>query len=297
MKTVLTARVGSGYEDILEERYHFPATYLNQVRAGLGDEFLYYEPRRDSASDTSAGGRQAYFAVGRLGEIWPDPARLDHYFVSVGDFLNFVHEVPFRVATIYFESALQRPDGGTNRGAFGRAVRNLPDNEFQQILHLGFGEIWSAEKQQSSPAVEGFEEGPEEARRPTIEVTSRLFRDRVFARNIRSAYADTCAVTGIKMLNGGGRPEAQAAHIKPVARSGPDSIGNGIALSGTIHWMFDRGLISIDDDYRIMTVPNAIPDTVKRLLRPDGYLSVPEQENLRPHRHYMRYHRENIFKG
>jgi putative restriction endonuclease len=71
MKTILTARVGSGYEDILEERYHFPAIYLNQVRAGLGDQFLYYEPRRDSVSGTTAGGRQAYFAVGRLGDIWP----------------------------------------------------------------------------------------------------------------------------------------------------------------------------------------------------------------------------------
>ena len=43
--------------------------------------------------------------------------------------------------------------------------------------------------------------------------------------------------------NGGGRAEAQAAHIQPVAENGPDSLRNGVALSSTFHWMFDRGLI------------------------------------------------------
>jgi putative restriction endonuclease len=166
-------------------------------------------------------------------------------------------------------------------------------------VRLGFaGELWSADRLESSGTSIGFEEEVGEVRRPTIEFTSsRLFRDRVFARTIQSVYGGTCAVTGIRILNGGGRPEAQAAHIKPVAHAGPDSVGNGIALSGTIHWMFDRGLISVDDDYRILTAPSSIPDPVKRLLRSDGYLSVPKEENLRPHRHYLRYHRENIFKG
>jgi hypothetical protein len=54
------------------------------------------------------------------------------------------------------------------------------------------------------------------------------------------AYGARCAVTGWKLINGGGRAEAQAAHIRPVERGGPDSVQNGIALSGTAHWMFDR---------------------------------------------------------
>ena len=39
---------------------------------------------------------------------------------------------------MYFESALQRDDGKTNKGAFGRSVRAIPDAEFEQILQLGF---------------------------------------------------------------------------------------------------------------------------------------------------------------
>ena len=49
----------------------------------------------------------------------------------------------------------------------------------------------------------------------------------------------------------GGRAEVQAAHIRPVADNGPDSLRNGVALSSTFHWMFDRGLISVGDDYAV----------------------------------------------
>jgi putative restriction endonuclease len=176
-------------------------------------------------------------------------------------------------------------------------VRSLPDQEFEQILRLGFAEELGLART-PEPSNVGLSEEPEEFIRPVVELTSsRLFRDRVFARTIQSAYEGTCAITGIKMINGGGRSEAQAAHIKPVAHSGPDSVGNGIALSGTIHWMFDRGLISVDDDYRILTVPRAIPDAVRRLLKPNGYLTMPKDEALKPHQHYLRYHRETIFKG
>ena len=59
-------------------------------------------------------------------------------------------------------------------------------------------------------------------------------------------------MTGLRIINGGGRSEVQAAHIRPVASSGPDSVRNGLALSGTAHWMFDRGLLSIGDDYSIL---------------------------------------------
>lgn len=299
MKTVLTARLGSGYEDILEEHYHFPATYLNQIKDGLGDQFIYYEPRRTTPSGTTADGRQAYFAMGRLGEIWPDPSRPDHYFVSVENYLNFVEVVRFRIGSTYLESSLQRSDGNTNRGAFGRAVRNLPDHEFEQIVQLGFSGAIDLTAIQELPAgSEGFEEEQEPFERPLVELTSkRWFRDRIFTRNVQSAYSGTCAFTGIQILNGGGRPEAQAAHIKPVADAGPDSVRNGIALSGTIHWLFDRGLISIGDDFRILTLQNSIPDPVKRLFQPEGYITVPEDEKLRPNKHFLRYHRENIFKG
>ncbi|MDE2764079.1 MAG: hypothetical protein OXK74_15060 [Gemmatimonadota bacterium] len=55
----------------------------------------------------------------------------------------------------------------------------------------------------------------------------------VFATGIKRAYDNTCAVSGLRIINGGGRAEAQAAHIRPVHANGPDSLRNGVALSST----------------------------------------------------------------
>ncbi|MGO8534173.1 HNH endonuclease [Rhizobium ruizarguesonis] len=80
-------------------------------------------------------------------------------------------------------------------------------------------------------------------RRIISQVVQRPFRDRAFSTAIKAAYHDTCALTGIKLFNGGGGSEVQAAHIRPVADGGPDSVRNGLALFATVHWMFDRALI------------------------------------------------------
>ncbi|SEI66561.1 HNH endonuclease [Sphingobium sp. AP50] len=82
--------------------------------------------------------------------------------------------------------------------------------------------------------------------------SSRIVRNRVFRRLVLRAYDERCAITGLKLINGGGRAEVQAAHIRPVEANGPDTINNGLALSGTAHWMFDRGLISLSDELEIL---------------------------------------------
>jgi putative restriction endonuclease len=126
---------------------------------------------------------------------------------------------------------------------------------------------------------------------------SRLFRDRSFMYNVRAAYGNRCAITGLRLINGGGRPEVQAAHIQPVASKGPDSIRNGLALSGTAHWMFDRGLISIGDDFKILVADNHVPEDAIRLLNRSGAIYLPKDQTLYPNAHYLKFHRDQVFKG
>jgi putative restriction endonuclease len=134
--------------------------------------------------------------------------------------------------------------------------------------------------------------------RPLITtLVTRRFRDQAFVRHIQTAYDGRCAVTGIRMINGGGRSEAQAAHIQPVASNGPDSVRNGLALSSTVHWMFDRGLLAVDDDYRSLKAKRLIPEGIEKLFHPSGTLLLPEGDHLRPHPEFLKYHREQIFKG
>ena len=61
--------------------------------------------------------------------------------------------------------------------------------------------------------------------------------------------------------------------------------------------MFDRGLISIDDDYSLLFKRNAVPGNVLSLVNRNRRLRVPEQEIHRPHPRFLEYHREHVFKG
>jgi putative restriction endonuclease len=289
MKGVFTTRVIPEYDDLPERHYHFPATYLRQAERCVGDWIVYYEPRR-TGSGAAQGGRQVYFATALVTGIRPDPRQQGCFYADVTGYFEFPDPVPFREGGRYFESILRRPDGATNKGAFGRAVRGVPDTEFWAILQAGirsgpFDE--DADRLVAEPTRE----------RPTVGTfLNRKVRDPAFRRLVRQAYDLRCAVSGLRLINGGGRPEVQAAHIIPVEHHGPDSVRNGIALSGTVHWLFDRGLISVADDGRILQSPHGLPDDMDRLIRPERILLPPMDAVCRPHPRYLRWHREHVFK-
>lgn len=307
VKAVFTTRASPSYDDLPERYYHFPRSYLRQVEAALGDWIVYYEPRRRSADPGSRGGRQAYFAIARVAGIEPDPVRPDHFYARIDGYLDLEHPVPFRAGPgDTYERSLTRQDGGTSKGAFGRAVRNLSDAEFDRIVTAGFGRL-IAPPVTISPAAapfDGFGEAPavfEDAPtppRPMIErLVTRPFRDRAFADVVRRAYGRRCAMTGLALVDADGLGEAEAAHIRPVADDGPDSVRNGLALTGTLHWMFDHGLVSVDEDHGLLLDQGRVPDTILRIIHPDRRLVVPDIPDLRPHPEFLRYHRREIFRG
>jgi putative restriction endonuclease len=61
--------------------------------------------------------------------------------------------------------------------------------------------------------------------------------------------------------------------------------------------MFDRGLIPIDDDFRILSTRQGLPEDVARLFLPGRELRMPEDPKIQPHRQFLRWHRDNVFKG
>lgn len=299
-KAVFTTKVNPSYKDLPEDRYHFPRTYLNYVQQTVGDYIIYYEPRRSSAELSSRGGRQSYFGVARISAVIEDEDLADHFFAIVDSstYLDFDTPVPFFEGGKYYESALEKDDGSTNKGAFGRAVRLIPDDEFDGILKSGFAPILRESLISQEYTTPGLLEPPAPFERPVVEMmVSRPFRERSFMHNVRAAYSNRCAITGLRLINGGGRPEVQAAHIQPVASKGPDSVRNGLALSGTVHWMFDRGLISIGDDYKILVAKDRVPEDALRLLNQNGMVNLPNDQTLYPNAHYLKFHRDLVFKG
>jgi len=56
----------------------------------------------------------------------------------------------------------------------------------------------------------------EQERDRVAQLTSRIVRNRLFRRLVLKAYDKRCAITGLKLINGGGRAEVDAAHIRLV---------------------------------------------------------------------------------
>jgi putative restriction endonuclease len=63
-----------------------------------------------------------------------------------------------------------------------------------------------------------------------------------------------------------------------------------------MHALFDRGFVTLRDDYSIVTSKtHPLPEKVLSLLV-SGQAQVPEERQLRPHPEFLRFHRENVFK-
>lgn len=123
--------------------------------------------------------------------------------------------------------------------------------------------------------------------------TTRIARSMVFRRNILRAYDQTCAVSGIRLTLPPAQFEVDAAHIVPVSRLGSDDPRNGLALCKTVHWAFDRGLITLTDDYLVHLAEAPSNEWLKQFRGKE--IKLPGSEKLRPSAEALRWHRENVF--
>jgi putative restriction endonuclease len=290
VKLVLLHKAGSIYEDEPDRIYDFPRAYLKAVEAGVGDWVVYYEPVK--------AGPRGYFAVAKIARVIPKTGVAGRYLALIepGSYLPFDRDVPRLRDGRPWEAALTGLDGGPAAGGSVQlAVRRLPEAEFAEIVRAGLpADLEAMEARRYEP---GVAEPVVPFERPVIErLVSRPYRDVAFRRKVREAYDYRCAMSGLRLRNGGGRPEVNAAHIRPVERQGSDSVRNGLALSGTLHWMFDRGLLSVADDGSILISRNKVPREVSdRLIVPSGRLVLPKEERDWPHQENLRWHRETVF--
>lgn len=120
-----------------------------------------------------------------------------------------------------------------------------------------------------------------------------ILRSHIFKQAILEKYDQRCAVTGMKIAFQGNVSMVDACHIVPFAESFDDTITNGIALSPTFHRAFDRGLITVTDDYKVIVhskVKDYYPQVgiqqfhQQSLQLPDDPQFYPSIEKLAQHR-------------
>ena len=120
-------------------------------------------------------------------------------------------------------------------------------------------------------------------------------REARFAYEILPAYDFTCALTGYRMIADDGTTILDAAHIRSFSREGPCTVRNGIALSKTAHWLFDRGFWSLDDDFHVLVKKSSFHESgdMGLLLKPkDGdQIQVPVIPASQPDPEYLAWHR------
>ena len=298
---VFLHREDSRYDDLPAERYQFPPQYLSRASQFVGDWIIYYEPRRGPTG-------RGYYAIARVGRIIPDPSAPDMYLALIepGSYLPFERPVPFSGTDGVIERGVLN-EAGRISGRAQAAVRPISIEDFNRILDRGMPDEDPLLPRAGAAAVEPpLSSFVQEAQAPfALDVerervayySSRAVRDRVFRRVVLEAYDCRCAITGFKFINGLGRAEVEAAHIKPVEANGPDIITNGIALSGTVHWMFDRGLISLSDDLEVLVSRQVNDvDSVWSLVNKSRRATTPANPAHRAHSSYLGWHREHCFK-
>ena len=279
MHGVFIHRDDSKYDDHPSERYQFPSSYLRRAAQIEGGWVLYYEPTKVSAS-------RGYYAVARVEKIIEDPSKTDMHLALIepGTYCEFAEPVPFRDSDGLLERGLYNEHGNIS-GRAQSAVRPISKTDFDRILDRGLSEFDELLPRNELAEPYGVREDTADFLHPgdrhrRLHAGNRLVRDPMFRHLILNAYDETCAFTGLKLINGGGRAEVQAAHIRPVAANGPDSVRNGLALSGTVHWMFDRGLLSLSNDMEILVSrhlnnPTAVEKLVT-VLSLQKYPAIPE---------------------
>ena len=284
---VFLHRPDSIYDDVPAERYQFPKQYLSRVQQMVGDWIVYLEPSKVKET-------RGYFAIAKVQEIIEDSRVPGMYLalIAARSYLDFGASVPFRLEGEVVERGVLN-DAGAISGRAQSAVRPLSPADFARIekLGLGLGEVELAQQGFADAQAPFLQARPEQR-------VSRKVRDRNFRRVVLRAYGDRCAISGLRLINGGGRAEVEAAHIRPVEENGPDSVRNGIALSRTAHWMFDRGLVGLSRDLEILVSRQTNdPEAMRAMINPTGRLLVPKRPSDRPWHGFVTWHSENRFKA
>ena len=140
-------------------------------------------------------------------------------------------------------------------------------------------------------AIEGLgQQIPE--RQNILTSVSRWARDRNFRSRVLTAYGHQCSVCRLQFKL------VQAAHIVPV--NFPDSndlTSNGLALCPTDHIAYDRGLLGISPEYRIVINQPKLEEIRQQglhggedtlLARASNALVLPSQVSQRPNRDYLK---------
>jgi putative restriction endonuclease len=124
-----------------------------------------------------------------------------------------------------------------------------------------------------------------------------FIRGGVFKKIVPQIYNYSCCISGMRIIASREIQMIDACHIIPFSESHDDTISNGISLCPNLHRAFDRGLIAIDEDYRVHVSNSFSESTVDYSIKQyEGKeLLLPKNEKHFPSTQNLLWHKENRF--
>ncbi|MEV5818854.1 HNH endonuclease [Micromonospora harpali] len=116
-----------------------------------------------------------------------------------------------------------------------------------------------------------------------------------FKAVVLNAYGRRCAITGDRI-----QPVLQAAHIRPLPAGGEHRIDNGMLLRSDVHTLYDQGYLAVDPKHRLLVSPRLraeFGNGEQFYSRVGTQIAVPEAVRDRPHREFLEWHLDEVFKA
>jgi putative restriction endonuclease len=133
------------------------------------------------------------------------------------------------------------------------------------------------------------------------EPAGRQGREACFRLNVVAAYRYTCVLTGYRLTTVAGAGIVDAAHIHQFADSRNNDPRNGLALCMNAHWLFDNGLWTSTDDYKVVVAEGRFAEAgpEPHLLRQyqGRPIHLPGEAALSPDPVHLAWHRRKRFQG
>ena len=280
---------GVNGKDIDFVQYDWDKKFFNKVREG--DYFLYRRPQK-----VSENKKFYFFGTGKVGKITD---YRDHVICKVDEPVRF-NNIIYQDDIIDYEwSWKKRTREDFQRFFSNYGMNSIPYEDLEYFYKLGVGDIETEKFEQKNKDLVQSHIQLKDKTQGTVGGTqttqSRGSLGKIFSDNVKTIYDNKCCITGIST-----RSILNSSHISPwsedIENRGNER--NGILLSLILHKCFDTGLLSIDDNYKVIVSKHVNDESLRSYLKSfEGKkITLPVRKEYYPDKELLRNHRKLIFE-
>lgn len=278
---------GKKEDDVDFETYPWERSRFDKVREG--DFFIYKK-----SSNLSENKKLYFFGMGQIGRIEGDNYVVTKI-INPLKFDNIVHQEDLN------DYQWKWKDRGENWSNFFNhyGMDIIPFEDFKYICEQGINsQINDKFEKQNNDLIESHKKFyfPNSNKKPKEKFSKLRVRtsdDKVWSENIKLIYDFKCCVTDIST-----KGLSHSSHISPHSSDEKNRLNpkNGLLLSLLIHKCFDEGIISIDDNYRILLSESINDKNLLKYLKKyeNKKINLPIRKDYYPDRDLLKVHREKF---